>query len=71
MTMLRTGPCRCWESIRISSTLYHARQRLPRAVSAREAIADLPVPDEPLRAGVASESWPLPAAWKPVKLPHL
>lgn len=42
---------RSWQSIRISSTPRHARQPLPRAISAREALADMPVPTESTNAG--------------------
>lgn len=43
--------CRDWSSIHVSSRLFHAKQRLPRALSAREALQDLPVPLEPAREG--------------------
>ena len=42
---------RSWQSIRISSTPRHAKQPLPRAISAREALADMPVPTESTNAG--------------------
>ena len=44
-------PCRHWGSCRMSSTPHHARQPLPRAVSAREALQDLPPPTEPTQTG--------------------
>lgn len=43
--------CRDWSSIHVSSRLFHAKQRLPHALSARNALHDLPVPLEPAREG--------------------
>ena len=43
--------CRHWGSCRVSSTPHHARDPLPRAVSACEALQDLPPPTEPTRTG--------------------
>jgi len=43
--------CRNWSRIHVSSAAYHAKERLPRALSAREALQDLPGPLKPPRGG--------------------